>query len=42
MHIYTIYVHIEYLYKVFKVNPHLKNYGRCVLQSLYKCYKFTY
>ena len=44
--IYTyIYIYI-YIYicicKVFKVNPYLKYFGRCLLQSLYKCHKFTY
>ena len=27
-----------YIHKVFKVNPYLKYFGRCLLQSLYKCH----
>ena len=49
IHIYAymyIYIHMyTYTYKVFKVNPYLKYFGRCLLQSLqslYKCHKFTY
>ena len=29
-----VYIYISY--KVFKVNPYLKYFGRCLLQSLYK------
>ena len=31
-----------YIYKVFKVNPFLKYFDGCLLQSLCKCHKFTY
>ena len=27
-----------YIYKVFKVNPYLKHFGRWLLQFLYKCH----
>ena len=38
-----IYIYIclyVYIYKVFKVNPYLKYFGRCLLQSKVLAYAF--